>query len=208
MASKCSAEQIELLLADAFKTVMKASRETVRVEQVFNPDADHTSAQDHVDDDDEMEDNVDATEPLAAEDLTTLPGMRAVVAKVLKKTLKEVRKTARVEYTFNPKANEQRLRAVSKIITATDRKRLKINELPISHFLKHNLGVAHKNYNTYKIRFQKALKERKIQQCIASGTFVWTRSAYGSLVMVYTQNDLELMKDVLREVNGEMANHV
>ena len=208
MASKFSAEQIESLLADAFKTVMRTSRETVRVERVFNPDADVNVAEEHVEDNDEMEDDSDAKEPQKSEDLTTLHGMRAVVAKVLKKTLKEVRKTARVEYTFNPKANEQRLRAVSKIITAADRKRLKINELPISHFLKRNLGVGHKEYNAYKTRFQKELKERKIQQCIANGTLALTRSAYGSLVMVYTQEDLQLMQEVIQEVDGEMANRI
>jgi hypothetical protein len=207
MASKYSVEEIESLLADAFKTVMKASRETITVQRVFNPEVD-LEAQSEQYTAMEEENHAEESQIPLTEDPTTLQGMRLVVSKVLKKTLKEVRKTACVELNFNKKIDEHSLEAVSKLLTAADYKKMKGELLPISHFLKKYLGVGHENYNTHKNHFQKRLKERKLEICRAKNTLALTRRAYGSLIVVYTKDDLPLMQSVLREVVPHMENIV
>ena len=206
MASNFAMEQIERMLTDAFKTVMKASRETVSVRRVFDPEADLNEAQgEHYaameEDGEEAESQMPTTE-----DLTTFQGLRTVVSKVLKKTLKEVRKTAGVELNFNPSFQDKKLEAVTKLITAADFKKLKGKLLPVSHFLKKQLGVGHTDYNKYKRHFQTKLKDRKLELHRVNQTLGYRRKAYGSEIVVYTNDDLALMQDVLREVVADMQN--
>ena len=206
MAAKFTVEQIERMLADAFKTVVKASRETVSVRRVFDPEADLNEAQgEHCI---AMEEDVEEAESQVptTEDLTTLQGLRTVVSKVLQKTLKEVRKTAGVDISFNPKRQDEKLQAVTKLITAADFKKLKGKLLPVSHFLKKHLGVGHADYNKYKHHFQIKLKDRKLELHRVNQTLGYRRKAHGSEIVVYTNDDMPLMQDVLREVADDMYN--
>ena len=205
MAAKFTAEQVEALLASAFRTVMRASRETVSVERVYDPEVDleaqgeyHTAMEE---DGEEAESQVPTTE-----DLTTIQGLGTVVAKALKKTLKEVRETAPVEINSSAKKSDDRaLRAVTNLITAAAYNKLKSVVLT-THFLKKELGTGGENYNKFKNHFQRELKRRKIELHRVNQTKGHRRKAHGSEVMVYTVDDLPMMRDVLREVAVNMYN--
>ena len=205
MASKVTVEQVESLLVNAFRTVMRVSRETVTVERVFDPEADLEAQGENYSAMDEEDAEAESQVP-TTDDPTTIQGLRAVVLKVFNKTMKEVRQTASVEINSSPKKrNERELQAVTTCLNAAAYKKLKTVVL-VSHFLKKQLGVGNENYNKIKSMFQRKLKTRKIELHRINKTKGYSRKAHGSQVVVYTIDDLPMMHDVLLEVNSDMMN--